>query len=70
MSEPSPDRIEKQAVLRAPVDRVWRAISDSAQFGAWFKARFHEPFAPGRSVVGEFTEPGYVGRKFVVQSRK
>jgi hypothetical protein len=27
------DRIEKQVVLRAPLDRVWRAISDSLEFG-------------------------------------
>jgi uncharacterized protein YndB with AHSA1/START domain len=67
MPESPTDRIEKHAVLRAPIERVWSAISDSAQFGAWFKARFHEPFVAGRSVVGEFTEPGYVGRKFVVR---
>ena len=67
MPESPTDRIEKHAVLRAPVERVWSAISDSAQFGAWFKARFHEPFVAGRSVVGEFTEPGHVGRKFVVR---
>lgn len=58
--------IDKTAVLRAPIERVWSAISDSQQFGAWFKARFREPFVPGQSVVGEFTEPGYIGRKFVV----
>ena len=30
------DRIEKSAVLRAPLSRVWAAISDARQFGAWF----------------------------------
>lgn len=64
------DRIEKQAVLRAPIERVWAAVSDSAQFGAWFKARFREPFVAGHSVVGEFTEPGHIGRKFVVSVEK
>lgn len=66
MTQTSTDRIEKQAVLRAPIERVWAAISDSSQFGAWFKARFREPFVAGNSVVGEFTEPGHIGRKFVV----
>lgn len=61
------DRIEKHAVVRAPLDRVWRAVSDSTEFGAWFKARFHEPFAPGRTLIAEFTEPGYVGRTFAVR---
>lgn len=67
MTHSPTDRIEKYAVLRAPLDRVWRAVSDSAEFGAWFKARFHEPFAPGRTLTAEFTEPGYVGRTFAVK---
>ena len=67
MPTSSTDRIEKQTVLRAPLDRVWRAVSDSTEFGAWFKARFHEPFAPGRTLFAEFTEPGYVGRTFAVR---
>jgi len=29
------DRIEKIVLLRAPVERVWRAISDSKEFGKW-----------------------------------
>jgi uncharacterized protein YndB with AHSA1/START domain len=61
-----PDRIEKQAVLRAPIERVWEALSDSAQFGAWFKARFRGPFVAGSEVVGELAEPGHVGRLMVL----
>jgi hypothetical protein len=30
------DRIEKQIVIRAPRSRVWRAITDKTEFGAWF----------------------------------
>ena len=30
------ERIEKKVLLRAPRERVWRAISDSRQFGGWF----------------------------------
>ncbi|MGA2118401.1 MAG: SRPBCC family protein [Bryobacteraceae bacterium] len=41
------DRIEKKVLLRAPLDRVWRAISDSAEFGAWFGMRFDGPFSAG-----------------------
>jgi uncharacterized protein YndB with AHSA1/START domain len=32
----STDRIEKRVFLRAPVKRVWRAISDAQEFGSWF----------------------------------
>lgn len=44
------DRIEKRVVLRAPLDRVWRAISDAEEFGRWFGVRFDGPFAAGAAV--------------------
>jgi len=44
------DRIEKQILLRAPLKRVWRALSDSTEFGAWFGMRFDGPFAPGATM--------------------
>jgi len=50
-----PDRIEKKITLRAPVDRVWRAISDAGAFGAWFGVEFDAPFAAGARVKGKIT---------------
>ena len=50
------DRIEKQAVLNAPLDRVWQAISDSEKFGTWFGMKVDGPFAEGATVSGEITE--------------
>jgi uncharacterized protein YndB with AHSA1/START domain len=49
------DRIEKQILLRASLDRVWRAISDSSQFGYWFGVAFEAPFTPGAYVPGKIT---------------
>lgn len=46
------DRIEKRILLRASRERVWRAVSDSAEFGRWFGARFDGPFVAGRSLRG------------------
>ena len=46
------DRIEKTIVLRAPRKRVWRALSDSKEFGTWFGVKFDGPFAPGDSMRG------------------
>jgi uncharacterized protein YndB with AHSA1/START domain len=34
------DRIEKQILLQAPLSRVWRALSDSTEFGTWFGMKF------------------------------
>ncbi|HEY2366039.1 MAG TPA: SRPBCC family protein [Polyangiaceae bacterium] len=46
------DRIEKNVLLRAPLARVWRAISDSKEFGAWFGVAFDGPFVTGKAMVG------------------
>lgn len=46
------DRIEKQILLRAPRERVWRAIADSSQFGQWFGVALQGPFVAGRRVAG------------------
>jgi uncharacterized protein YndB with AHSA1/START domain len=46
------DRIEKKVLLRAPLKRIWRALSDSTEFGSWFGMKFDGPFAPGASMRG------------------
>lgn len=46
------DRIEKKILLRAPLSRVWRAISDSSEFGSWFGMKFDAPFTPGARMRG------------------
>ena len=48
----STDRIEKKILLRAPLARVWRALSDSTEFGLWFGMRFTAPFTPGAIMRG------------------
>lgn len=47
------DRIEKKILLRAPLKRVWRALSDSKEFGTWFGVKFDVPFAPGKRIIGK-----------------
>ena len=46
------DRIEKKLLLRAPRDRVWRAIADSKEFGSWFGVHFDGPFQAGTHLTG------------------
>ena len=59
MTEATSDRIEKQAVLKAPRSRVWRAITDAGEFGTWFGAKFDTGFSEGKSSAGKITFPGY-----------
>jgi uncharacterized protein YndB with AHSA1/START domain len=53
------DRIEKEIVLRAPRSRVWHALADAEQFGAWFGMKLEGAFAPGASVYGQITRPDH-----------
>ena len=55
----STDRIEKNAVLRAPRSRVWRALTDWQEFGQWFRVALDGPFVEGAAVRGKITHPGY-----------
>jgi len=48
----STDRIEKSLLLRAPLSRVWRALTDSSEFGTWFGVKFDGPFVPGAPARG------------------
>ena len=52
-------RIEKRIELRAPVSRVWRALTDYREFGEWFRVKIDGPFVPGQVSRGHVTHPGY-----------
>jgi uncharacterized protein YndB with AHSA1/START domain len=51
--------IKKRIELKAPLARVWRAISDYREFGAWFKVNIEGPFVAGQPARGQITHPGY-----------
>jgi uncharacterized protein YndB with AHSA1/START domain len=55
----SSDRIEKEIVLKAPRSRVWRALSNAEQFGAWFGCKLDGAFAAGATIRGRMTHAGY-----------
>ncbi|MDB5357890.1 MAG: Activator of Hsp90 ATPase 1 family protein [Phycisphaerales bacterium] len=59
MNQSSTDRIEKRIELKAPPARVWRALTDFREFGAWFGVNLETPFVPGKSTRGNITYPGY-----------
>jgi uncharacterized protein YndB with AHSA1/START domain len=52
------DRIEMRIELKAPVSRVWRALTDHREFGAWFRVALEGPFVAGQQVRGRITWPG------------
>lgn len=54
------DRIERSVEIKAPVERVWRAITTESEFSQWFGLRIlGGNFQPGVSVRCVSTHPGY-----------
>jgi uncharacterized protein YndB with AHSA1/START domain len=53
------DRIEKHIQLQAPRARVWRALTQASEFGAWFGMKLEGPIEAGAILHGRLTVPGY-----------
>jgi uncharacterized protein YndB with AHSA1/START domain len=53
------NRIEKRIELKAPITRVWQALTNYGEFGRWFGVRLEGPFVPGQIARGHITHPGY-----------
>ncbi len=61
------DRIEKSIELKAPIARVWRALTDHREFGEWFRVKLDGPFVVGEVSRGQITYPGYEHLPWVVE---
>jgi uncharacterized protein YndB with AHSA1/START domain len=56
----STDRIEREILLKAPLPKVWQALSNAEEFGNWFDVALKgKSFIAGKSVQGNITYPGY-----------
>ena len=66
MAEPEMSRIEKKIVLRAPRERVWRALTNVDEFSKWFGVETAGTFAPGSRLEMKTTKEGYEGIRFFV----
>lgn len=62
--------IRKEIEIKAPVSRVWAAISDSKQFGEWFKVSLEGPFVAGKKIYGKLRIPKYEHLTFEFQVHK
>ncbi|WP_295900149.1 SRPBCC family protein [uncultured Bdellovibrio sp.] len=64
------NRIEKKIELKAPVARVWKALTDHHEFGEWFRVKIETPFVAGKPAVGRILYPGYEHLKWEVIIQK
>ena len=62
------NRIEKRVELRAPIARVWKAISEPGEFGKWFGVDLEGEFAPGRTIKG--TWRGGFNEEMIMEAQK
>jgi uncharacterized protein YndB with AHSA1/START domain len=53
--------IEKRILIRAPRERVWRAIANAEEFSKWFGVKIDGVFEPGARVKMTATNKGYEG---------
>jgi uncharacterized protein YndB with AHSA1/START domain len=51
--------IQRTIDIKAPVSRVWKALTDSREFGQWFRAKIDQPFRIGETSTGFMAYPGY-----------
>ncbi|MBI3728986.1 MAG: SRPBCC family protein [Burkholderiales bacterium] len=59
------DSIERSIVINGTRERVWRALTNAEEFGAWFGADLTgQMFRPGQRTRGPFTHPGCEGLIF------
>jgi uncharacterized protein YndB with AHSA1/START domain len=60
-------RIDRTIEINAPPRRVWRALTDPAEFSAWFKVTIEGTIAQGSEVQMTSTHSGYEGQRFTVR---
>lgn len=54
-------QIERSVEIKAPLQRVWTALTDYCEFGKWFHVDLDQPFEEGHVSTGRMTYPGYEG---------
>jgi uncharacterized protein YndB with AHSA1/START domain len=60
-------RIDRTIEIKAPLERVWRALTSAAELSAWFQVTIEGEIAPGNEVWMTSVHPGHGGQRFRVR---
>jgi uncharacterized protein YndB with AHSA1/START domain len=60
-------RIDRGIDINAPVERVWRALTDAAELSAWFQVKIDGVIEPGHTVWMTSVLPSHAGMRFDVE---
>ncbi|MGH9142798.1 MAG: SRPBCC family protein [Vicinamibacterales bacterium] len=61
------NRIDRTIDVNAPLDRVWRVLTTTADLSAWFKVSIEGDIAAGAEVWMTSLYPGHEGQRFLVR---
>ncbi len=64
------NRIERSIELKAPLSKVWKAITDHKEFGQWFGCQFDGPFVVGKTIPGKLNFPDFDHMQWAVDVKK
>jgi len=53
------DYIKQSIDIAAPVERVYHALTNHAEFGSWFRVAIETPFELGKIARGKVLHPGF-----------
>jgi uncharacterized protein YndB with AHSA1/START domain len=60
-------RIDRTIEIKAPPERVWRALTSAAELSAWFQVKIEGEIAPGNEVWMTTTHEQHAGMRFRVR---
>jgi uncharacterized protein YndB with AHSA1/START domain len=60
-------RIDRQITINAPIERVFRALTDAAELSSWFQVRIEGTLSPNRDVWMTSVHPDHAGQRFRVR---
>ena len=60
-------RIDRTIEVKAPPDRVWRALTSAEELSAWFQVSIEGAIAPGAEVWMTSVHPQHAGQRFRVR---
>ena len=67
MSSPDLIRIDKAIEIKAPPDRVWRALTNAEELSAWFQVTIEGAIAVGQEVWMTSIHAQHTGQRFRVR---
>ena len=60
-------RIDRSIDIKAPPERVWRALTNGKELSTWFQVTIEGDIAPGNEVWMTTVHPQYAGQRFWVR---